>query len=71
MFVHADTYGVIITNFELKEGKRMKSYRTKTSFHMTGKAWQIRIMLKQWMQETEPLTPLAEILKSTKGNERG
>jgi len=40
----------------------MKSYRTGTSFHMVGQAWQIRIMLKQWMKETEPHAPLATLL---------
>ncbi len=40
----------------------MKSYRTETSIHMVGQAWQIRIMLKQWMKETEPRAPLSAIL---------
>jgi len=66
MFVQADTYGVIITNFKRKEGRQMKSYRTGNSFHMVGKAWQIRIMLKQWMKEIEPHTPLAAILNGSK-----
>ncbi|MEC0243402.1 Z-ring formation inhibitor MciZ [Paenibacillus dokdonensis] len=44
----------------------MKSYRTGKSFHMVGQAWQIRIMLKQWMKETDPHTPLAAILNGSK-----
>ncbi|MWV45003.1 Z-ring formation inhibitor MciZ [Paenibacillus sp. HJL G12] len=46
----------------------MKSYRTGNSFHMVGQAWQIKIMLKQWMKEVEPHTPLASILDGSKDN---
>ncbi|MGN7357463.1 Z-ring formation inhibitor MciZ [Paenibacillus sp. SAF-054] len=46
----------------------MKSYRTKNSFHMVGQAWQIRIMLQQWMKETPPLTPLATLLNDPRRN---
>ncbi|MCJ8011154.1 Z-ring formation inhibitor MciZ [Paenibacillus sp. KQZ6P-2] len=49
----------------------MKSYRTKSSFHMVGQAWQIRIMLKQWMKEIEPHTPLAIILDESKEKGHG
>ncbi|GIO30797.1 MULTISPECIES: Z-ring formation inhibitor MciZ [Paenibacillus] len=41
----------------------MKSYCTGTSFHMVGRAWQIRIMLKQWMKETDPHASLTAILE--------
>ncbi|MFU1794762.1 Z-ring formation inhibitor MciZ [Paenibacillus azoreducens] len=40
----------------------MKSYRTEHSFHMVGQAWQIRIMLKQWMKEYGTHAPLTEFL---------
>jgi hypothetical protein len=72
MFVQADSYGVIITNFNKGRGEaKMKSYRTESSIHLVGKAWQIRIMLKQWMKEAQPHTPLAVLLEGSNTNTNG
>ncbi|MDR0266588.1 Z-ring formation inhibitor MciZ [Paenibacillus sp.] len=49
----------------------MKSYRTESSIHLVGKAWQIRIMLKQWMKEAQPHTPLAVLLEGSNTNTNG
>lgn len=33
----------------------MKSYRTETTLHIVGKAWQIQALLRQWQKNTAPL----------------
>ncbi|MBB3127590.1 hypothetical protein FHS19_002244 [Paenibacillus rhizosphaerae] len=42
----------------------MKSYHTAHSVHMVGRAWQIKIMLRQMQKEWGPDTPLQHILQS-------
>ncbi|OZB94803.1 Z-ring formation inhibitor MciZ [Paenibacillus sp. XY044] len=48
----------------------MKSYRTAQSIHMVGRAWQIRIMLRQMQKEWSPDTPLQHILQSLESTRR-
>ncbi|GIO55344.1 hypothetical protein BK138_13415 [Paenibacillus rhizosphaerae] len=48
----------------------MKSYRTANSVHMVGRAWQIKIMLRQLQKEWNPDTPLQHILQSLASSRR-
>lgn len=36
----------------------MKSYRTESTLHIVGKAWQIQALLRQWQRNTD-LQPLS------------
>lgn len=39
----------------------MKSYRTRTTLHIVGKAWQIQALLRKWQKEHGPSTPIASL----------
>ncbi|WP_018751482.1 Z-ring formation inhibitor MciZ [Paenibacillus sanguinis] len=40
----------------------MKSYIAQDRIHAQGKAWQIRILLSQWMKEAGGAVPLSEFI---------
>ncbi|AZK47088.1 Z-ring formation inhibitor MciZ [Paenibacillus lentus] len=40
----------------------MKSYFSDNSLRAQGKAWQIRIMLNQWQQQSEPTRKLKDFI---------
>ncbi|MDP1508776.1 Z-ring formation inhibitor MciZ [Paenibacillus sp. CMAA1739] len=39
----------------------MKSYRTETTLHIVGKAWQIQTLLRQWQKEYGPTATIASL----------
>lgn len=42
----------------------MKSYIAQDRVHAQGKAWQIRILLSQWMKEAGGAVPLSEFIRT-------
>ncbi|MCH1639465.1 Z-ring formation inhibitor MciZ [Paenibacillus timonensis] len=44
----------------------MKSYFTANRLRAQGKAWQIRILLSQWMKEAGPEAKLSDLIQSYK-----
>ncbi|MGG1618618.1 Z-ring formation inhibitor MciZ [Paenibacillus sp. NRS-1782] len=40
----------------------MKSYRTETTLHIVGKAWQIQALLRQWQKEHDSATTIASLM---------
>lgn len=52
--------------YQTRPGKgaweRMKSYIAQDRIHAQGKAWQIRILLSQWMKEAGGSVPLSEFI---------
>lgn len=40
----------------------MKSYHTKNTFRIVGKAWQVGILLRQWQQEHDPGVLVVDML---------
>ncbi|CAM2806142.1 Z-ring formation inhibitor MciZ [Paenibacillus sediminis] len=41
----------------------MKSYMSASQFQIVGKAWQIRILLKQWQKQERADTLFSEFLQ--------
>ena len=46
----------------------MKSYQGEHSIHMVGRAWQIRIMLKQWQNQWGPEATIVDIITTKRLN---
>lgn len=46
----------------------MKSYLDKGQMGLSGKAWQIRILLKQWEQQARPGISFAEWTRQQLGH---
>ncbi|MDP4096714.1 Z-ring formation inhibitor MciZ [Paenibacillus sp. P96] len=42
----------------------MKSYRTDHSLCITGKAWQVRLLLRQWLKENKAGTAMTDLIRS-------
>lgn len=40
----------------------MKSYRTESTLHIVGKAWQIQALLRQWQKEHGPTATIASLV---------
>ncbi|WDM20332.1 Z-ring formation inhibitor MciZ [Paenibacillus polymyxa] len=40
----------------------MKSYRSESTLHIVGKAWQIQALLRQWQKEHGPTTTIASLV---------
>jgi hypothetical protein len=42
----------------------MKSYRTDTSLCISGKAWQVRQLLRQWLKDNKAGTKMIDLIQS-------
>lgn len=40
----------------------MKSYFADTSFHISGKAWQVRVLLSMWKKNIGSATPVKDLI---------